>query len=170
MPLPTLVANTGRQAEKYFLEFFSVRLRTDNTRRNYLAHVRTFMLWAEGAGIKQLHAVEPVHISAWLAHQRRTHSTRTIKAQLSAVRGLFTWLSAHGVLRTNPIALIQPKLPETRQSTTPALSFDEAQHVIFSIPLRPRPPRPRPDRRHAVRRRARIRPGGDGRQGCLPQT
>jgi len=83
------------------------------------------MQWAKDTGIERLHDIE----------QQRTYSTRTVELKLSAVRGLFSWLSARGILRTNPMAMIQKTtLPEKKTLTTPALPVEETRQLFLSIP------------------------------------
>jgi|HubBroStandDraft_5_1064220.scaffolds.fasta_scaffold910373_1 hypothetical protein len=67
--LPALVATSGEQAGRRFLEFFASNIRNRNTRIAYSHSVGLFLTWCEEYGIPSLGAVRPLHVAAW---SRRT--------------------------------------------------------------------------------------------------
>jgi site-specific recombinase XerC len=89
---PALIAAAGERASRRFLEFFAVNIRNPHTRRAYSRAVAGFLAWGNGNGVTSITAVQPLHVSAWIAQQTRDHAAPTAKLRLAALRHLFDWL------------------------------------------------------------------------------
>ncbi len=68
--LPRLVQQSGLEAGKKFLEFFSDTIRNPNTRDAYVRNVSRFFdsLEERGGGLQQLTDIEPLHSSKYSYH------------------------------------------------------------------------------------------------------
>jgi hypothetical protein len=60
--VPALIAVAGPNAQKRFLEFFTVSIRNRNTRAAYARAAAVFLHWCERRAITQLGLVEPMHV------------------------------------------------------------------------------------------------------------
>lgn len=54
--------------------------------------VRRFAQWCEARGIKELAAVEPSHIAAFIKQLQDEFTPPTVKQHLAALRMLFDWM------------------------------------------------------------------------------
>src|ERR1700722_12406371 len=84
--LPALVATSGEQAARRFLEFFASNIRNKNTRIAYSHAVGLFLTWCEEYGVPALGDVQPLHVAAWLELQAQTAAAPTVKLRLAAAR------------------------------------------------------------------------------------
>ncbi len=89
--LRALVASSGDQASRRFLEFFASNIRNRNTRLAYSHAVRLFLDWCEEYGVRALDEVQPLHVATWIEAQSLTASAPTVKLRLAAIRHLFDW-------------------------------------------------------------------------------
>src|ERR1700693_6057090 len=99
--LPALIAAAGERASLRFLEFFAANIRNPHTRRAYSRAVAEFMTWCEDNGVTSITAVQPLHVSAWIAQQTREHAAPPVKLRLAALRHLFDWLVTGQVMPAN---------------------------------------------------------------------
>ena len=72
--LPILFTPTPAAAKRT-LEFFTANIRNSNTRKAYALAIGEFAAWCDIHGLKDLGAIEPVHIAAY---------TEQLQARLSA--------------------------------------------------------------------------------------
>jgi hypothetical protein len=63
---PALVAADGARASYRFLEFFKAQIRNPNTRRAYARAAVEFFDWLAARGVRQLAAIESVHVAAYI--------------------------------------------------------------------------------------------------------
>src|SRR5260370_5703005 len=87
--LPALVATSGEQAARRFLEFFASNIRNRHTRLAYSHAVGLFLTWCEKRGVRSLGDVQPLHVAACIEVQAITASAPTVKLRLAAIRRLF---------------------------------------------------------------------------------
>ena len=80
VPVP-LFAPTPKAAKRVF-EFFTTQLNNDHTRKAYKNATRRFAQWCERHGIKELAAVEPSHIAAFIKQLERQFTPPTVKQHL----------------------------------------------------------------------------------------
>jgi len=131
--LPALVATSGEQAARRFLEFFASNIRNRNTRIAYSHAVGLFLTWCEQYGVPSLGDVQPLHVAAWLELQAQTASAPTVKQRLAAIRHLFDWLVMGQVVPVNPAASVRGPKHIVRKGKTPVLEPVEARALLDSI-------------------------------------
>ncbi len=130
MNLPDLISAQGPETVKIYQAFFIEKITNENTRDAYLVAVQRFFHWCENR-CDDLHGITKKDVSDYVSVH--PGSTRTIKQHLSAVRKLFEWLEAGGVLNDNPATGI--KIPQRLDNTRPKtpLTAGEARHLLDSI-------------------------------------
>jgi|SRR5271166_3576460 len=64
LPVPGIVADAGDAAARRFLEFFAATIRNRNTRAAYYRAVELFFAWCDRRRIRDLAAIEPLHVAA----------------------------------------------------------------------------------------------------------
>ena len=64
--LPTLVAALGERASYRFFEFFTANIRNPHTRRAYARAAVEFFDWLSARGVRELAAIESVHVAAYI--------------------------------------------------------------------------------------------------------
>jgi site-specific recombinase XerD len=131
--LPALVATSGEQAARRFLEFFASNIRNRNTRIAYSHSVELFLTWCEEYGVPSLGDVQPLHVAAWLEMQALTASAPTVKQRLAAVRHLFDWLVVGQIVPANPASSVRGPKHIVRKGKTPLLEPIEARALLDSI-------------------------------------
>jgi site-specific recombinase XerD len=131
--LPTLIAAAGDRAARRFLEFFAATIRNPHTRRAYARACGDFLAWCADADVRELAAVEPLHVATWIEMQTRTLAAPSVKQQLAAVRHLFDWLVTGQVVPVNPAASVRGPAHVVRQGKTPVLEPVEARALLDSI-------------------------------------
>lgn len=132
-PLPALVAAAGERARLRFLEFFAARIRNGHTRRAYLRATGEFLDWCEGAGMRSLADIQPLHVATWIEAQGRGLSAPTVKQHLAAIRHLFDWLVTGQILPLNPAASVRGPSHVVKVGKTPVLDAGEARRLLDSI-------------------------------------
>jgi integrase/recombinase XerC len=132
--IPALVATAGESAALRFLEFFTANIRNPHTRRAYARAAMDFLTWCEAvAGVRELAAVQPLHVAAWVEGQGRTLAAPSVKQQLAAVRHLFDWLVVGQVAAANPAASVRGPAHSARKGKTPVLGPAEARRLFDAI-------------------------------------
>ena len=133
IPVPALIAAAGERASLRFLEFFAATIRNRHTRRAYTRACGDFLAWCADAGVRELAAVEPLHVATWVEMQTRELAAPSVKQQLAAVRHLFDWLVTGQVVPVNPAASVRGPSHIVRQGKTPVLEPEEARALLDSI-------------------------------------
>ncbi len=129
--VPALVAESGADASRRFLEFFAATIRNPNTRAAYARALSQFFGWCEDRGIQNLDEIEPMVVAAYV--EQHPGSAPTVKQHLAAIRMCFDWLVTGQVLPQNPATSVKgPKHIVTR-GKTPVLAADEARQLLDSI-------------------------------------
>jgi site-specific recombinase XerD len=129
--VPALVADSGPDASRRFLEFFAATIRNPNTRAAYARALSQFFAWCEDRGIRALDQIEPMVVAAYI--EQHPGSAPTVKQHLAAIRMCFDWLVTGQILRQNPATSVKgPKYIVTR-GKTPVLAADEARQLLDSI-------------------------------------
>lgn len=121
------------KSQKRVVEFFTVQVNNDHTRRAYVNATRRFAEWCAGQGIEQLAAVQPVHVAAFLKQLEREVSAPTVKQHLAALRVLFDWLVVGHILDHNPAHAVRGPKHVVRKGKTPVLTGEEARTLLESI-------------------------------------
>jgi site-specific recombinase XerD len=128
-----IVAATGDDAVRRFVEFFTATIRNGNTREAYARAVWAFLEWCRRCGVRTLNQVEPVIVAAWVEDLHKRRSAPTVKQHLAAVRMLFDWLVTGHVARVNPAACVRGPKHVIKKGKTPVLSADECRRLLQSI-------------------------------------
>lgn len=131
--LPVLVAVAGESAQMRFLDFFTANIRNPNTRRAYGRAVTDFLTWCSDQGVQSIAQVRPLHVSAWVEMQTRSHAAPTAKQRLAAVRHLFDWLVTGQVVPVNPAASVRGPSHSVKRGRTPVLAPEEARTLLDAI-------------------------------------
>ena len=136
-PNPELSSNTfygpTPKAKRRVLEFFTIQINNDHTRKAYLNAARRFSAWCEEFGILELSSIEPIHIAAFVKCLEKEFSTPTVKQHLAALRMLFDWLVTGHVLEVNPAHAVRGPKHVVRKGKTPVLSPEEIRLLLDSI-------------------------------------
>jgi site-specific recombinase XerD len=133
-PVPALVAAAGANATRRFLEFFAANIRNRNTRDAYARAASSFFRWCEARGLRELGALEPVHVAAYVEQLGKTHAAPSVKQHLAAIRMLLDWLVVGQVVRHNPAHAVRGPKHVVKRGKTPILSPEEARQLFESIP------------------------------------
>ncbi len=131
--LPRLIADEGAETARRFLEFFGATIRNRNTRVAYATACFQFFDWCEARGLTSLHAIEPLHVAAYL--ETHAGAVPTVKQHLAAVRMLFDWLVIGQVISANPAHSVRGPRHVVARGKTPVLSSSQARQLLDSISL-----------------------------------
>lgn len=130
---PALIAAADERAQMRFLDFFTANIRNPHTRRAYGRAVTDFLTWCADQGVTGLGEVRPLHVSAWVEMQTRSHAAPTAKQRLAAVRHLFDWLVTGQVVPVNPAASVRGPSHSVKRGRTPVLAPEEARTLLDAI-------------------------------------
>lgn len=131
--LPPIVAASGPQARRHFLEFFAATIRNPHTRRAYARGVVDFLDWCAERGVTTLPQIQPLHVAAWIEELGRHVSVPTVKQRLAGIRHLFDWLVRAQVVAQNPAISVRGPAYSVRRGKTPVLDPAEARQLIDAI-------------------------------------
>ncbi len=131
--LPTLVAALGERASYRFFEFFTANIRNPHTRRAYARAAVEFFDWLSARGVRELAAIESVHVAAYIEQLCKARSAPTAKLRLAALRHLFDWLVIGQIMPVNPAAAVRGPRHIVRRGKTPVLDPQEARQLIDAI-------------------------------------
>lgn len=131
--LPPIVAASGPQAQRHFLEFFAATIRNPHTRRAYARGVVDFLDWCAARGVTTLPQIQPLHVAAWIEELGRHVSVPTVKQRLAGIRHLFDWLVRAQVVAQNPAISVRGPAYSVRRGKTPVLDPAEARQLIDAI-------------------------------------
>jgi site-specific recombinase XerD len=137
--LPVIVQSAGEKARRRFIEFFTAEIRNPNTREAYYRDVCQFDDWCQERGL-ELMAIDPVTIAAYVEMLNKPVddggfgcSKPSTKRKLAAIRMLFHYLVAGGVLPFNPASSVRGPKYSIKKGKTPVLNEQEARQLIESI-------------------------------------
>ena len=133
LPVPALIAASGDQAARRFLEFFAATIRNPHTRRAYGRACGEFLAWCEQHGAQSIAEVQPLHVAAWIEMQTHELAAPSVKQRLAAIKHLFDWLVTGQVVPANPAASVRGPSHVVRQGKTPVLEPEEARALLDSI-------------------------------------
>ena len=133
--LPARLFTPTPRAARRVLEFFTAQINNDHTRKAYLNATRRFSQWCEGRGIRELAAVEPFHVAAFIKELQGDFSAPTAKQHLAALRMLFDWLVTGHVLDVNPAHAVRGPKYVVNKGKTPVLTAEEARELLDSIAI-----------------------------------
>jgi len=129
--LPALFAAAGERTAWRFVEFFTATIRNPHTREAYARAVGRFLAWYEGRGLRDLRALTPVMVAAYI--EQLPASKPTVKQHLSAIRQCLDWLVTGGVLETNPAAAVRGPKYVIKKGKTPVLDTAQTRALLEAI-------------------------------------
>jgi site-specific recombinase XerC len=130
---PALIAVAGARASYRFLEFFTANIRNPHTRRAYARAAVEFFDWLAARGVRELAAIESVHVAAYIEQLAKARSAPTAKLRLAALRHLFDWLVIGQIMPVNPANAVRGPRHIVRRGKTPVLDPAEARQLIDAI-------------------------------------
>ena len=105
---------------------------SDASTRAYENGVRSFITWAQRAGVRDPAAVTRLILRRYLAYMATRHYARqTMTQRASALRRYFRWLSRHGAVESDPTASLSARAGESR---LPRVLSRGELHVILDEP------------------------------------
>ena len=130
--LPALFAPDA-MAAKRTLEFFTAHIRNPNTRKAYAKAVADFAGWCDEVGLRELTAIQPVHVAAYVESLQGRMAAPSVKLQLAALRMLFDWLIVGQVMPSNPASAVRGPKHVVKKGKTPVLAAEEARAILEEI-------------------------------------
>ena len=131
LPVPVLVANSGKQASHKYVEYFVGQIRNVNTRQAYNRAVQQFFSWCEQHGAYQLEDINYMAVSAYV--EQHPSSPQTVLQHLAAIRQLFEWLRQQNVINNNPAENVKGPKYRVKVGKTPVLETDEMRRLFESF-------------------------------------
>ena len=128
--IPAIYASDDRAALRT-LEFFTVHIRNQNTRKAYGKVAKRFSDWCAANGLLRLEQVQPIHVATYI--ELLDLSAPSVKQHLSALRMLFDWLVIGQVLPSNPAGSVRGPRYSVKKGKTPVLEADEARTLLTAI-------------------------------------
>jgi len=125
--------NFRHQIEESILEFFCATISNKNTRRTYMSGIKSLVDFGETKMSIKLVDMRPMHIAAWVEDSTRINAITTVRAQLSAVKMLFSYLVVKGLIESSPAHHIKSPRFSREIGTTPIMSAEEAKRLLASI-------------------------------------
>ncbi len=133
--LPVIIAQSDPHTARRFLEFFTVTIRNQNTRRAYARAAGKFLDYCEKRGIMDLKQIEPMLVAAFIEGETKAQQAQTVKQELAAIRMLFDYLVVTQVLPFNPASSVRGPRYSIKKGKTPVLSGSETKRLLESIPI-----------------------------------
>ncbi|MFN0085867.1 MAG: tyrosine-type recombinase/integrase [Blastocatellia bacterium] len=130
--LPAIITAEGAKTAKRFLEFFTVTIRNRNTRAAYARATGYFLDWCEEHHLT-LHAIEPMHVAAYIEKQTKERGPQTVKQHLAAIRMLFDWLVIGQSVPFNPAASVKGPSYSYKKGKTPILDEAGMKQLLDSL-------------------------------------
>jgi integrase/recombinase XerD len=94
---------------------------------------RRFAQWCEAHGIRELAAVEPAHIAAFIKQLQGQFAAPTVKQHLAALRMLFDWLVIGHVIDVNPVHAGGAASARTAAGFPGARTRRIADHALIAV-------------------------------------
>jgi len=131
--LPSLILDSGDNAWRRYIEFFTAHIRNKNTRAAYAYAVSRFCRWCEVRDVRVLLDVSPFVVAAYIEELTTDYSAPTVKQSLAAIRMLFDFLVTGQIIPVNPAASVRGPKYVVKKGRTPVLSREEARKLLSSI-------------------------------------
>jgi site-specific recombinase XerD len=128
--VPAIVAYSGSDGIRRYLEFFAAHIRNPNTRSAYLTATTRFFAWCERMGIRDLEGITRLHVAAYIEGLTASLAAPTVKLHLAAIKVLFQFLREP---RDNPAEGVRGPKHVVRKGKTPVLAAAEARALLDSI-------------------------------------
>lgn len=132
MMVPSLFARS-RNAENRFKDFFATRLSNLHTRRVYYTAICRFGRWCSSHRLTTLAQLNSAHMVEYLADLERKLSTPSTRQHFAALRMLFDWLVAGGVIKVNPVHAVRISNYPIVRGKAHVLNVDEVHAILKAI-------------------------------------
>ncbi len=132
--LPAILTTAGDDAVTCFAEYFTVHIQNPHTCRAYLRNAVSFLRWCEGHSLRDLKAIKPMMVVAFIQQLQQSHAKPSIKQHLATVRMLFDWLVTGHVIDVNLVHAVRGPRHVVSKGLTPVLVADETKLLLESIP------------------------------------
>jgi integrase/recombinase XerD len=129
--LPALIVDAGERTAWRFVEFFTATNWNSHTREAYASAVGRFLAWCEGRGLRDLRALTPVVVAAYI--EQLQGSNPTVKQYLAAICQCFDWLVTGGMLEVNPAASVRGPTCVIKKGKTPVLDTEQTRALLEAI-------------------------------------
>ncbi len=104
-----------------------------NTLQAYERDILEFLTYNENQRVR-LYQISRREVSRYMGELRnRNNATASILRKISSVKGFYEWMQMKGVLRDNPLSLLE--LPKRRQTLPKVLSVSEVSRLLSSEAL-----------------------------------
>ena len=133
--LPAIIASAGDHAITRFAEYFTAHIRNPHTRRAYFRNAIGFLRWCEDRGIRDLKAIKPMTVAAYIEQLQQDYAKPSVKQQLATIRMLFDWLVTGQVTDANPAHAVRGPKHIVSKGKTPVLTAEETRTLLGSIPI-----------------------------------
>ncbi len=133
--LPAILTSAGDDAVTRFAEYFTVTIQNPHTRRAHFRNALAFLRWCEDRGVRDLKAIKPMMVAAFIEHLKPTHAKPSVKQHLATVRMLFDWLVTGHVVEVNPAHSVRGPKHVVTKGLTPVLDSEETKRLLDSIPV-----------------------------------
>jgi integrase/recombinase XerD len=110
-----------------------IRTSDKHTRRAYYQAACQFSAWCQGRGVRDLAAVKPLHVAAYIEALQGELAKPTVKQHLAALRMLFDWLVVGQVLEVNPAHAVRGPKHVVKKGRTSVLDREEARGLLAGI-------------------------------------
>ena len=134
--VPSLIVDSGENAWRRYVEFFTAHIRNRNTRAAYARAVSRFCTWCANRGVRRLEQVSPVIVASYIEELGHKRAAPTVKLALAAIRMLFDFLVTGQVIPINPAASVRGPKHVVKKGKTTVLSAGEARQLLESIDSR----------------------------------
>ena len=131
--LPAIIIASGEDAVSRFVEYFTAQIRNWHTRRAYFRNAIDFLRWCEARGIRDLKAIKPVHVAAYIEQIQQAYAKPSVKQHLATIRMLFDWLVTGQVIPLNPAHAVRGPKHVVLKGKTPVLTAEETRELLDSI-------------------------------------
>jgi site-specific recombinase XerD len=105
------------------------------TRRAYFRNAIDFLRWCEDRGLRDLRAVKPVMVAAYIGQLQQDFAKPSVKQQLATIRIIFDWLVAGQVIPVKPAQAVPGPKHVVKTGKSPVLTADETRTLLDSIPI-----------------------------------
>ena len=131
--VPALIADSGDDAARSFIEFFTAQIRNPHTRAAYGQAVAGFCHWCETNGLADLQKISSLHVASYIEGLSQTYAPPSVNQHLAAIRRLFDWLTIRQVIKVSPAAPVKGVRHSVTIGKSPTLSPAEMRTLLDSI-------------------------------------
>jgi site-specific recombinase XerD len=133
--LPAILPDAGEDAVTRVIEYFTARIRNPHTRRAYFRYAIDFLRWCEDHGLRDLRAIKPARVAAYIEQLQETYAKPSVKQPLAPIPMLFDWLVTGQVIDANPAHAVRGPKHIVSKGKTPVLTPEEPRILLDSIPI-----------------------------------